>query len=169
MEDIMGRLEEQINNCQRIAATKSGEDRNGWLDDAVYYSQIIDRIAKAEAERNAALAREAGYRKALEQTCNIAEAFLKYFNPAIDLSSDKEDQWWSLHDQCERARQALDSPPSSIGAVVEAARDSCEICKGHNGGVPGNENVIEGKTVCDYCHAVLLGWKALFKLDGESG
>lgn len=29
--------------------------------------------------------------------------------------------------------------------------DNCEICFGTSGGVRGNENVIDGKTVCDYC------------------
>lgn len=32
-------------------------------------------------------------------------------------------------------------------------RDDCSICHGRSGGVPGNENVIRGKLVCDYCHA----------------
>ncbi|AFU88222.1 hypothetical protein CcrColossus_gp352 [Caulobacter phage CcrColossus] len=32
-------------------------------------------------------------------------------------------------------------------------RDDCSICQGRSGGVPGNENVIGGKLVCDYCHA----------------
>lgn len=35
-------------------------------------------------------------------------------------------------------------------------RDACSICQGANGGVPGNENVIEGQLVCDYCHAETL-------------
>lgn len=29
--------------------------------------------------------------------------------------------------------------------------DNCEICKGQNGGVRGNENIVDGKRVCDYC------------------
>lgn len=33
------------------------------------------------------------------------------------------------------------------------SKDNCEICKGAKGGVPGNENIIDGKAVCDYCHA----------------
>lgn len=32
-------------------------------------------------------------------------------------------------------------------------RDACEVCNGRNGGVPGNENVINGIVTCDYCHA----------------
>lgn len=32
-------------------------------------------------------------------------------------------------------------------------RDNCEICHGSKGGVKGNENVVDGKIICDYCHA----------------
>ncbi len=31
--------------------------------------------------------------------------------------------------------------------------DNCVICKGTKGGVCGNENIIDGKVMCDYCHA----------------
>lgn len=34
--------------------------------------------------------------------------------------------------------------------------DGCEICHGAKGGVPGNENRIGGKVVCDYCHAAMM-------------
>lgn len=30
-------------------------------------------------------------------------------------------------------------------------KDACEVCKGERGGMPGNENIVEGKVVCDYC------------------
>lgn len=39
---------------------------------------------------------------------------------------------------------------------THAVRDNCVECKGRKGGVPGNENVIEGKVICDYCHAAKL-------------
>jgi hypothetical protein len=29
--------------------------------------------------------------------------------------------------------------------------DACEICLGRNGGVPGNENRVNGVVMCDYC------------------
>ena len=32
-------------------------------------------------------------------------------------------------------------------------RDNCQICHGERGGVKGNENVIAGVVVCDYCTA----------------
>jgi hypothetical protein len=31
--------------------------------------------------------------------------------------------------------------------------DNCQVCRGARGGVLGNENVIAGVVVCDYCHA----------------
>ena len=31
--------------------------------------------------------------------------------------------------------------------------DKCEICEGKMGGIRGNENIINGRLVCDYCHA----------------
>ena len=30
-------------------------------------------------------------------------------------------------------------------------RDDCVRCDGRNGGVPGNENIVDGSPVCDYC------------------
>lgn len=35
-------------------------------------------------------------------------------------------------------------------------RDGCQRCLGTRGGVPGNENVIDGEVLCDYCSADLL-------------
>jgi hypothetical protein len=31
-------------------------------------------------------------------------------------------------------------------------RDKCQICCGKRGGVRGNENIVEGFIMCDYCH-----------------
>jgi hypothetical protein len=31
--------------------------------------------------------------------------------------------------------------------------DNCQVCRGASGGVKGNENIIDGLVVCDYCHA----------------
>ena len=30
--------------------------------------------------------------------------------------------------------------------------DNCQVCKGEKGGLLGNENIIKGIIVCDYCH-----------------
>ncbi len=34
------------------------------------------------------------------------------------------------------------------------ARDACESCHGARGGVPGNENIVGGRVLCDYCHEI---------------
>ncbi len=30
-------------------------------------------------------------------------------------------------------------------------KDKCQNCKGSRGGVKGNENIVDGKVLCDYC------------------
>lgn len=32
-------------------------------------------------------------------------------------------------------------------------KDACEECRGESGGIPGNENIVDGIILCDYCHA----------------
>lgn len=39
------------------------------------------------------------------------------------------------------------------GHGLKIRTDNCEVCHGAKGGVRGNENRINGKVVCDYCHA----------------
>lgn len=41
-------------------------------------------------------------------------------------------------------------------ARLQAPLDGCDICKGVRGGVPGNENIQHGKTVCDFCSADII-------------
>lgn len=53
----------------------------------------------------------------------------------------------------------LDETDEDAAARAEAERnaprqlDNCQVCRGARGGVLGNENVIAGVIVCDYCHA----------------
>jgi hypothetical protein len=37
------------------------------------------------------------------------------------------------------------------GWTWERPKDNCEICHGESGGVKGNESIVNGKVVCDYC------------------
>ena len=37
-----------------------------------------------------------------------------------------------------------------------AGVDACATCGGARGGVPGNENLVDGKPMCDYCHSDLI-------------
>jgi hypothetical protein len=39
---------------------------------------------------------------------------------------------------------------------ADAERDNCQVCSGNNGGVAGNENLVCGVVLCDYCHAAIL-------------
>jgi len=40
-----------------------------------------------------------------------------------------------------------------LATPAQPDRDACQICHGAKGGVPGNENIVDGVTICDYCHA----------------
>jgi hypothetical protein len=44
---------------------------------------------------------------------------------------------------------------------IDHTKDDCQVCGGRRGGVPGNENVVDGKLVCDYCEAS--------RIKGENG
>ncbi len=35
-------------------------------------------------------------------------------------------------------------------------KDKCEICHGKRGGTRGNENIVNGKIICDYCDADIM-------------
>lgn len=35
--------------------------------------------------------------------------------------------------------------------------DNCKVCKGAHGGVRGNENIICGVVICDYCSVACFG------------
>ena len=47
----------------------------------------------------------------------------------------------------------------NILGVIERylSPDNCSICHGERGGVKGNENVVDGALMCDYCHSDLIG------------
>ena len=34
--------------------------------------------------------------------------------------------------------------------------DNCFYCRGTNGGVKGNEQIVDNKIACDYCHAEIM-------------
>ena len=49
-------------------------------------------------------------------------------------------------------------------AIFKLFADECDICHGTKGGVKGNENIVSGQKVCDYCHSD----KSYFNQDRES-
>lgn len=69
-------------------------------------------------------------------------------------------------DQCEhhetesRCWRCLAEIVKRLSADLEARAEAppesgCVFCHNRKGGTPGNENVICGKTVCDYCTVIL--------------
>jgi hypothetical protein len=87
-----------------------------------------------------------------------------------------------LRDMEQRAasRTGITTPPST-GADTERARsddpesaaapqrDNCELCHGTRGGVPGNENRVDGKVICDYCHAAPVAQTLTDGVEGIDG
>lgn len=54
----------------------------------------------------------------------------------------------SCSDEVQEALSQLDDEVVSLNP-----QDSCQSCYGTKGGIPGNENVVDGQVLCDYCHA----------------
>jgi hypothetical protein len=53
----------------------------------------------------------------------------------------------TMDDEVEQCRKVL-AAASGVRVL-----DGCEQCGGTRGGVPGNENIVNGRKLCDYCHA----------------
>lgn len=41
--------------------------------------------------------------------------------------------------------------------------DNCEICEGRRGGMKGNENIVDGIVMCDYCYYTISTYKKLYE------
>lgn len=81
-----------------------------------------------------------------------------------DLAEAGEEAWGAERPCVREALRVLSAPKAAaapVAPVVEQARDNCEICKGSRGGVPGNENRIDGVCICDYCHSDRMRFAAL--------
>lgn len=94
--------------CARLNTTLMDVeiDRDHWKSEFKLHHSCNKTEWDLRSERDSLVADCEVLQKVLYRTCDIAEAFLKYFNPS-QLASAKEDQWLSLSDQLRRARQAL--------------------------------------------------------------
>src|ERR1700722_7499416 len=82
--------------------------------------------------------------KGLEDECYRRQQVLEsYFDQSEELKSKVAD----LEAQLAAAKADI----AENDKVIADLRDGCEVCGGAKGGVPGNENIINGKRVCAYC------------------
>jgi hypothetical protein len=49
--DVRQWLSERLANCYRLAATKTGDDREGWLEDAAHFAAAMGMVEWSELER----------------------------------------------------------------------------------------------------------------------
>lgn len=130
-----------------IAAQRSKEARDLAARDAEVAS-LKSALERAEGREYAALQQldeESADKRALRARLEEAERLI---NGVLDGADGEEvafDRW------SRRARAFL-----AGGATPQAAaRDACEECHGAKGGTPGNENVVDGRVLCDYCHIAI--------------
>ena len=81
-------------------------------------------------------------RQALEAACQ--ERHPNWDNPRYFGEIAKQ------HRRVELAREIAAAPLPAVGP------DACSACSGQRGGVPGNENIVNGCMLCDYCHAEVM-------------
>lgn len=65
----------------------------------------------------------------------------------------REQRVWKMAPGPDRQKERSRFYSGIAQAMAGQWTDDCEICDGVRGGVPGNENVIDGVVMCDYCHA----------------
>jgi hypothetical protein len=114
--------------------------------------------AEPEPVRDAQSARMPD-REAIEQCAQIAAAIAAKYDAAAVERFKKNGEWVAR-----AASSAASEVEDEIRALIALAPadpapgepvggDRCQIAGCCRKGVPGNENVIDGKIVCDYCHA----------------
>lgn len=65
--------------------------------------------------------------------------------------------------KCIEYRKEQETLGQALSEIREQLRnlkhDKCEFCLGIKGGALGNENVVDGVVVCDYCTVILMDMK----------
>lgn len=76
-------------------------------------------------------------------------AWVKLCNFIIACDDENELERYNREDGVTIARALKDR-------LAGEDRDDCEFCLGAKGGRPGNENAVNGRLACDYCHALMM-------------
>ena len=86
----------------------------------------------------------------LEDARRIAQQIEDGFKPA----KDPFDGYISVEEAAGGIDTVLENAQGALCEVaIKLEPDNCETCHGAKGGVKGNENIRDGKRICDYCDA----------------
>ncbi|KKN71258.1 hypothetical protein LCGC14_0423010 [marine sediment metagenome] len=104
-----------------------------------------------------------------KELCRTPEQMVKFQAELLNIYTMmkyqlKNELWYTNDKQCNARFRCEYKALCDNGVVVDPADppdgyavrkqlDNCEVCKGVKGGVRGNENIIDGVVMCDYCHA----------------
>ena len=83
---------------------------------------------------------EGGYIQRSKKVGKVQCKGVNYFDRACDLAD-------------ERNKKDGFAPVNYCHIPRVHILDDCEVCGGTSGGVKGNENIIDGVVMCDYCSA----------------
>ena len=85
---------------------------------------------------------------------------LKWLEAIILADADRIRQQYISEDALHSLRRWLyyyeHDQQAAEGGQERTGRSACQFCNGTHGGTPGNENIIGGVVMCDYCHALFL-------------
>jgi hypothetical protein len=152
-------------DCSTCGGSESISDPMGWQ---------FERVPCPDCAAQPVQAGEAVDERALFEAAYIARKQAN--DPSRTLSDDDADTWLARSSRDEsrylhaqeawegwQARASLAPVSAQQGAAKAATtveKDGCRLCLGAKGGVPGNENVIGGVVVCDYCSSTLMDMKS---------
>lgn len=86
---------ERLENCQEIAAKKTGNDRTGWLDDAEQFAAILRRLCSVSPPRDEYLDKYAP--EHVRETCDfLTEVMCNYADRARESGSQRDEARASL-------------------------------------------------------------------------